>query len=197
VTLPAQPAFGSVRCNADVGAGVVAAGRNAVAIARVALRKGRTAPAAQRVQERFAVALPFGPTRIDANGLAFIGVGVETWLVTAADRGPAELVEILRSALGELVTVSDQSSGYGILRLSGARVRESLAKLLGIDLHPNSFQPGDVACTLASHIPILLWRLADSTEGAQFELAVPRSYAGSFSHLLTESAAEFGFALTA
>ena len=115
MTLPAQPAFGDVRCNADQGAGVVATGRDTVAVARVALRKGRTAQAAQRVQERFAVALPFGPTRIDANGLAFIGIGVETWLVTAADRGPAELVEILRSALGELATVADQS----VVRLPG------------------------------------------------------------------------------
>ena len=45
-----------------------------------------------------------------------------------------------------------------------------------------------------THIPVTLWRLADGSGGlAVFEIAVPRSYAGSFWHVVTESSAEFGF----
>ena len=197
MTLQARPAFVGMRCNTESGTGVVASGRDSLAIARVALRKGCAAQATQRVQQRFAVALPLGPARIDANGLAFIGVAVETWLVTTGDRGPAELAQILRSALGDLATVTDQSSGYGVLRLSGKHVRDSLAKLSSVNLHPNSFQPGLVACTLAAHVPVVLWRLADGADGAQFEVAVPRSYTGSFTHALFESSAEYGFTLVA
>jgi sarcosine oxidase subunit gamma len=85
-----------------------------------------------------------------------------------------------------------------VLRLTGQRVRDVLAKLVALDLHARVFVPGSAASTIASHIPLTLWRLDDDPRGSSaFELAVPRSYGKDFWHLVSESAAEFGFARNA
>ncbi len=90
--------------------------------------------------------------------------------------------------------MSDQIGSYVVLRLTGPRVTEVLAKFVALELLARVFVPGSAASTIASHIPLTLWRLEDSSNGlAAFELAVPRSYADSFWHVVTESAAEFGF----
>jgi heterotetrameric sarcosine oxidase gamma subunit len=168
--------------------GVVATDRDELAIARVVARKGKLAALTSRVRERFGIELPQAPRRVETNGLAFVGVGVETWLAVAEGGLP------LRDVIDDLAAVSDQTSGYAVLRLTGPRVRDALAKLIPLDLHARVFDPGSAASTIASHIAVTLWRLADSADGSPvFELAAPRSYAGSFWHVVTESAAEFGF----
>ena len=96
-----------------------------------------------------------------------------------------------------MASVSDQSSGYAILRLSGPMVRDTLAKILPIDLHERAFEPDRVASTTASHVGATLWRLADAVDGSPvFEIAVFRSLVGSFWHNLASSAAEFGLVFT-
>ncbi len=176
-----------------ISPGVVATNRDTLAIARIAARKGRAATLTKTVRERFGVELPDGPRRVQANELAFIGVGVETWLATT-DSELDGFAASLRNAINESATVSDQIGSYVVLRLTGPRVTEVLAKFVALDLHARVFVPGSAASTIASHIPLTLWRLEDSSNGlAAFELAVPRSYADSFWHVVTESAAEFGF----
>jgi len=174
------------------GRGVVATDRSGLAIARVAARKGQLAALTSRVRERFGVELPQAPRRVETNGVAFIGVGVDAWLGVA--EGHLGLAASLREALDDLATVSDQIGSYGVLRLTGPRVRDALAKFVPLDLHAGVFDPGSAASTIASHIPVTLWRLADSADGFSiFEIAAPRSYAASFWHVITQSAAEFGF----
>jgi sarcosine oxidase subunit gamma len=121
-------------------------------------------------------------------------VGVEAWLAVE-DSGFASqrFAASLRDAIDDLATVSDQIGSYAVLRLTGPRVRDALAKFIPLDLHARVFDPGSAASTIASHIPVTLWRLADASDGLPiFELAAPRSYAGSFWHVVMESAAQFG-----
>ena len=92
------------------------------------------------------------------------------------------------SSLGPIATISDQTDAYVVLTLTGPKLRETLAKLIPIDLHPRSFQPGDAAQTLAHHISVILWRLEDVEGLPVFELAVPRSYSSS----LCESLCQMG-----
>jgi sarcosine oxidase subunit gamma len=74
--------------------------------------------------------------------------------------------------------------------MTGRGVADVLAKFVALDLHPKVFAPGSAASTIASHIPLTLWRLEDGPGGLPiFELAVPRSYADDFRHTLTESGA--------
>ena len=73
-------------------------------------------------------------------------------------------------------------------------MRDALAKLIPIDVHPRAFEVGDVASTVASHIGVTLWRVADQPDAAPvFEIIMFRSLARSFWHALTEAAAEYGF----
>jgi methylglutamate dehydrogenase subunit D len=176
-----------------ISPGVVATNRDTLASARIAARKGRAAALTDTVRKRFGVELPDSPCRVQANELAFIGVGVATWLATTESELDG-FAASLRNAVDDSATVSDQIGTYGVLRLTGHRVRDVLAKLVALDLHTRVFVQGSAASTIASHIPLTLWRLEDSAHGlTTFELAVPRSYATDFWHLLTESAAEFGF----
>jgi sarcosine oxidase subunit gamma len=192
--LQLRTAFAGVRCNCEHGAGVVAIERSGLALARVQASNAGLPQLYEKVRNQLGLELPTGSLRQEAGGLALIGVGTASWLAVA-ERDPQELVDALRDSLREGAAVSDQSGAYGVLRLSGPRVRDTLRKLVAIDIHPKEFPPGAAAVTIATHIPLMLWRLPDGTDGPMFELAVPRSYCGSFAEALTQSAAEFGFVL--
>jgi sarcosine oxidase subunit gamma len=77
-----------------------------------------------------------------------------------------------------------------VLRLSGARVRDVLAKGLPIDLHPRAFRTGDATTSIISHIGIQLWQVDDAPT---YDIVFFRSLAGSFWKWLTDSAAEYGY----
>ena len=112
-------------------------------------------------------------------------VGPETWWILGASAKDLE-------GLRDIASLADQSGAFGILRLTGPRVRDALAKLVFIDLHPDAFKPGQVASTAAAHLGITLWRLGDGPHGAEFELAAYRSFADSLWHAISAGAAEFG-----
>jgi methylglutamate dehydrogenase subunit D len=189
--LQSHSPFASLPLSSAPGRGVVATDRDGLAITRIVARKGQLAALTSRLRERFGIELPQGPRRVGTNELALVGVGVESWLAVA-EAGFTSAS--LRESVDDLAAASDQTGGYAVLRLTGPRVRDALAKFVPLDLHTRVFDPGSAASTAASHIPVTLWRLADGSGGlAVFEIAVPRSYAGSFWHVVTESSAEFGF----
>jgi methylglutamate dehydrogenase subunit D len=179
--------------SSKIAPGVVASSRDDLAIARIAARKGHLAALACRVREQFGIELPQGPRRRQANELALVGIGVETWLATA-DTEVNGFAAALRRVFDDVATITDQIGSYTALRMTGPRVREALEKFVAVDLHRRVFDVGSAVSTIASHVPLLLWRLDDSPARLPvFELAVPRSYTESFWRVVAESAAEFGF----
>jgi sarcosine oxidase subunit gamma len=155
----------------DSGAVRVAPYRSIVSIAAFA---GRAAALA----EALGVALP-GPGKMaEMGGVTFLWSGPDSWLAMS-DAGLETRIEV---AAG-LAAVTDQGDGRAIFLLSGDNVRDTLAKLVPIDLHESVFGPDDTALTLAGHIPVQIWR-----EGGGFALACFRSYAGSLHHALLEAA---------
>jgi sarcosine oxidase subunit gamma len=88
----------------------------------------------------------------------------------------------IAAATKNLAAVTDQSDGKILLLLGGPDPRETLQKLLPIDLHESSFGPDATALTLAGHIPVQVWR-----EDQKFALACFRSYGKSLYHALTEA----------
>jgi sarcosine oxidase subunit gamma len=101
------------------------------------------------------------------------------------ENGGNAWIAALKSAVGDTASVVDQSDAYGVLRLTGPKLRETLAKLVPLDLHPRVFKVGDVAATVAAHIGVSLWRLEDDADSQPtFELAVARSMAASLWHEL-------------
>ena len=99
---------------------------------------------------------------------------------------------IWRNAKG-LASISDQSGGRTVLRVSGPRARDVLAKGLPIDLHPRAFAPGSAATSTISLMGVQLWQVDDAPS---YDIALFRSLSASFWRWLTASAAEFGYEVT-
>jgi sarcosine oxidase subunit gamma len=166
------------------GTGLVAAEREYSSIASLSVRRGQRAALQGRVAAHLGFALPEGARRVASGAIAAAGTGPGSWLLTCDDAG-RPFIPDLKSAVGEAGSVADQSDAYAILHLSGPKLREALATLLPLDLHPRVFKVGDVAATLAAHISAIVWRIEDDADGQPgIELAVPRSMAASVWHLM-------------
>ncbi|ESR24495.1 sarcosine oxidase subunit gamma [Lutibaculum baratangense] len=199
VTLSARPAFhGLMMPVGEVSApGVRVSERTDLSLATVIARRGRGAAAREAAATRYGLTPPDRAMWAAADGLTFVSTGPDAWFAVR-EGGGYELAGELRSALGEAASVSDQTDGYAVLWLSGPRIRDVFAKGIHLDLHPDVFPVGAAAVTDAAHIGVILWRLADrAADEPVFEVAIFRSYAGSFWRWLSSSAAEFGLAVDA
>lgn len=172
-------------------AGTVVEERKRLCLATIMVRWRRENDLAAAVRSAFGLELPppgraaFGPK------LDLIWSGTGQWLALSTDESATE--ECLGDALGAFAAVADQSDGRVVLRLSGPRVRETLARGLALDLHPRGFCAGSAAVATISHIRTEFWQ---ESEHPVYSLAVPRSPFASFWSWLAASAAEFGLDAT-
>lgn len=147
------------------------------------------------VRARFRAALgmdaPELPRRIAEGTRSVLWSGPAQWLVVDEAESP-DLAGNISEALEGLAAVTDQSSSRFFVRLSGRGVRRTLAKVVGLDMHPDMFGVGHVAMTDLAHMPVHLWRLPDSSGEPVFEIAGARSTAGNLWHALLAAAAEYG-----
>jgi methylglutamate dehydrogenase subunit D len=153
-------------------------------LASLAAAKGKREALAAAIREKYGVTLPSTPCRVEGNGIAFLWTGPDQWLATAARKDGRDLEVELKPVVAGLAAVTDQTDARSILRISGPRAREVLAKGVPIDLHPRAFPPGSIAITHASHIGIIMWQL---DAAPTYELAVFRSFAQSLADWLDES----------
>ncbi|HZT01717.1 MAG TPA: sarcosine oxidase subunit gamma family protein [Steroidobacteraceae bacterium] len=189
----AASAFAGMPAIIGSGDGVIATERIGLGIARIAARSGRAAGMAELLRAQLGLELPDGPSCTSRGDVRIAGIGPGSWLATRNQAGNA-FAASLRSLLGDCASVSDQSDAYVILRLAGPKVRETLAKLVPIDVHHRSFQAGDVAQTVCGYLNVILWRLEDTPQrDPVFEIWVGRSLAVSLHQAISHSAAEFGF----
>jgi heterotetrameric sarcosine oxidase gamma subunit len=159
------------------------------ALAAVMARKDRNADLVAAVRRGFGVDLPIVPSIAAAGAISFVWAGPGRWLAIAQAMRPDVFEKQLREHLGEVASVADQSDARILVRLSGARARDVLAKGVLIDMHPRAFRPGDVALTSIGHIRAHFWQ----TDAAPtYEIAIMRSFAADFWHWLMESGAAYG-----
>lgn len=163
--------------------------RDGLGIASVIAPVSGEAPLLAAVKAGFGLDLPSTPGIVRSKTHEAVWAGPGQWLLIANDR--AGFADAL-APLSDIAAVADQSSGRAALRLSGARIRDALAKGCMLDLHPAAFPVGMAALTSIAHIGVHLWRAEDGPDGAVFEIMVARSFAGSFWSWLCASAAEFG-----
>jgi sarcosine oxidase subunit gamma len=167
---------------------IVLTERDTIAIATVIARKGQHDALSAAFQSHYGIALPAAGKRVEGKGIALVWAGVDQFLAIV-DAPMGDLEAELRAKLGATASVSDQSDGRVVLRLSGPHVRDLFAKGTTLDLHPRVFRPGDTALTMMAHIGVHLWQLDDQPT---FEIAMFRSLSRGFRKWLAESAAEFG-----
>jgi methylglutamate dehydrogenase subunit D len=170
--------------------GVVVKPLSVMASATVIARPNRTSALMERGAARFGLALTDRPVAAIAGGLTMVGVGPGKWLAFSAAGGPD--LSDLREAFNDAASVIAQTGGYALVRVSGPRVLDMLAKCVALDLA--MFKLGDAATTQAHHMGVTLWKADD---GPAFDMAVFRSTIGSFWHMIEVSGAEYGVEVSA
>ena len=174
----------------DGAPAVTIAERRGFGIATVAARKGQAAALKTAVTEAYGVALPDDSRVAQGQQVNFVGYGPGQWLAVSESLTGEALARDLAARLKGLASISDQHGGRTVLRLSGPRARDVLAKGLPIDLHPRGFAPGNAATSTISLMGVQLWQVDDAPT---YDIALFRSVSESFWRWLTASAAEFGY----
>lgn len=79
-------------------------------------------------------------------------------------RGQAFLLgPALNMDLDGLAAVTDQSDAWAVVQLKGAGASDVLARLVPVDMRPQSFAPGHTVRTLLGHMTVSITRLDDTT----------------------------------
>ena len=111
----------------------------------------------------------------------------------AARAAGSSAIDAARRSFAGFASLSEQSDGRALIRISGPRARDLLAKFCSLDLHPAAFPVGSAAATSIDHTPVTLWRDEDGADGAAvFNLLVFSSFAESLWHTILDSGAEYG-----
>lgn len=158
-------------------------------IMQLTVRRGQLPSLAEILGRRFGLNLP-QPGNSYSNGIyTLLWVQPGGWLL----HGPTDVRETLfmelASLLAGIAAVVDQTHGKSVLRLSGPRSRQVLARCCRLDLHPRVFGPGRCAVTLVAHLPCVL-RQIDETPC--FDLMVASSLARWLFDELQEGFPVFG-----
>jgi methylglutamate dehydrogenase subunit D len=151
----------------------------------IATIMGRKGIAPEAIGSVIGVSPPQGPTRVEGERLALIGTGPCTWLALTETPEPGWSSKLADKLVG-VASVSDQSGGYVLFRVTGEDARLVLQRGAFIDLHPSVFRTGSAAATVIAHIGVIFWQLDDAPT---FEVAIFRSYAFSFRKWLDATAA--------
>jgi heterotetrameric sarcosine oxidase gamma subunit len=173
--------------------GVVIQERAGLGLATMAARKEQAAALKDAIASGYGVELPDGSRVAHGSSVSFIGYGPGQWLAVSETLGSEALARDLAQRLKGLASVSDQSGGRTVIRVSGPRARDVLAKGLPIDLDPRAFPLGSAATSTISLMGVQLWQAGDTRS---YDIALFRSVSQSFWRWLTASAAEFGYEVT-
>ncbi|MBN3846204.1 sarcosine oxidase subunit gamma [Paraburkholderia sp. Ac-20342] len=133
-------------------------------------------------------AVPAQPnTRVSAAQYDVLWLGPDEWLVRSREAVNAGVLEdaLVRALNGMWASAVDVGSGYTVLELSGARVREVLARGCPLDLHPRMFGEGQCAQSFYFKASIMLI----PTGAERFEVVVRRSFADYFCRIMLDAAA--------
>lgn len=169
--------------------GVLAVQRDGLALAYLLVRAGAETEFEARMAAQLGMAgLPHA-RRVAAGNTTFVWAARGRWLAVAEGLAPTDWSARLATALADIAAVSQQSSAWVIVRLWGPRVREALAKLCPVDLHPTAFTADAVALTRLGHVAVHLWRLGQTDA---FEIAVQRSYFHHTWAQIVTASAEYG-----
>lgn len=105
-----------------------------------------------------------------------VWVGPDDWFVIGPKGQAGAIGAALREALaGQHMAVTDVSSGYTVLHLSGTPVRDVLAQGCPLDLHPRVFGPGASAGSVFFKASVWLWQADDAPV---YEVLVRSSFRG-------------------
>ncbi|RMD94036.1 MAG: sarcosine oxidase subunit gamma [Alphaproteobacteria bacterium] len=174
--------FGPVRLSEVEPLGVVA----------LAIPLGGEAALGEAVRAAWGIALPApGFSETGADGLRLVRSAPDQLLalVESAQGGRPALHRILAGELNETALATEQTDAWVALRLAGegAVLRECLARIITLDLHPDAFAVGSAVRTRMEHLAGLVIREEGDGASDSFLLLSARSSALSFLHAVETS----------
>jgi methylglutamate dehydrogenase subunit D len=158
-------------------------------IASVIAAAGQTGAVAAALKKELGLELPAMGQSSSARGASLLGVQPGHWLAIKAAGGNANLAARLDKIIGSAGLVTSQSHGRSLIRLSGPRARDVLAKGTPVDLSDSACKPGMVAATQIGHVGVVV----ACTGADSFDLLVHRSFVEGFWLGLCELALEWGY----
>jgi sarcosine oxidase subunit gamma len=125
-----------------------------------------------------------------SKDLKIVWAGPDDWFVMSRERHAADLERALRSELaGQHIAVTDVSSNYSVMHLSGPSVREMLAQGCPLNLNPRHFRTGQSAGSVFFKASVWLWQADDAPT---FEVLVRNSFRGYVWLMLEQCTVETG-----
>ena len=159
----------------------------AMAIIAMTTRNGRGRAMAAAFKKHLGTAPPDATQAVTARGMKIIPSALDQVFIIGT-MAPAELEENLKAGFGACASLTDQSDGWAVLRLTGERAHETLERLSMVDLSPRKFGIGQVARTVFEHINVLVMRDKPLPgEALRYLILTPRSSAQDLCHALLES----------
>jgi sarcosine oxidase, subunit gamma len=137
--------------------------------------------------------LPLAPNTVSQGaGLTALWLGPDEWLIITPPDGESAIVASVESALGDIhSSITDQTGGQTMIRITGPSARDLLAKGCTLDLHPKVFGPGRCAQTMVAKAMATIMYIDDSPT---LDLVVRRSFAGYVHAWLQDAALEYDLA---
>lgn len=176
------------------GAGVVLTEIRDFDLVQIMARRGQWEATAKAVKAHYGVAAPSVRTVAAAKTATLIWSGADQLMaLSPRAAGAFQPANTLRPVFEDVASLSDQSDGRCLIRMSGPRVRDMLAKLSSVDLDDGMFPAGAAATTSIDHTAVNLWREADASDGSLvFNVLVFSSFADSLWDTIVDAAAEYG-----
>lgn len=166
--------------------GIVFVERRNLSIAHIVDKSG-SQTIAQVVKKETGCALSDKANTATTNGAcSVLSLAPGRWLAVSAVHDEGTLAGALRNSG---TVVNDIGGGRTVIRISGRRVRDLLAKGCPVDIHPCVFGPDACAATDLLHIPVIIHNL----DYYSYDVYVSLSYALSLWEWLTDGAGEFGY----
>jgi sarcosine oxidase subunit gamma len=164
-----------------------------IVLVQVMARRGKAAETAKAAKKLFGIEAPATPKAVTGKTATLIWSGPDQFTVIAPRTDEASQLAAMVQVFAGSASLSDQSDGRCLIRVSGPRGRDAIAKFSSLDLHDLAFPVGAAANTSVDHTAVNLWREANGADGHPvYNMLVFTSFADSLWHTIVDASLEYG-----
>lgn len=182
-SLAALTALGGDRPHRDSIEGLAITENPDLALASVAGRLGRDADLAGLAQGFFGFEMPAPGRMLEAPPWSAFWTGNAQWMIEAPFASHENIARIVKDALGDAVSVTEQTDAWARFDVSGKSAADMFERVCALEVR--SMETGTANRTMIEHLGcFVLCRAAGET----FSVLGPRSAARSLHHALVAAA---------
>lgn len=176
-------ALGSREPRVDTFDGLSITEDDTVALASLAMRRGKNDQFARAVDKHFTAALPKPGRMVSGDPFSAFWTAPDQWFVQAPLGTHENLSEVLKKTFKTSASITEQSGGWARFVLQGPGVNAVMERLTMLDVR--AMRSGHATRTLVDHLGVFLLCHA---AGKHMTVLGPRSSAGSLHHALITAA---------